>query len=131
MHWLAVGIGGMLGALARYALMLLFSRMGAAWLPYATLTVNVVGCFAIGFIAQWAFHQEMNSHWWVIGVRVGLLGGLTTFSSFGLDVVREWQGGRNGMSLMLILLHCILGFGAVLAGMALARQESPEAVPGG
>ena len=64
----------------------------------------------------------MNNHWWVVGVRVGLLGGLTTFSSFALEVVREWQSGRNGISLALVCLHCALGVAAVVIGMAIARQ---------
>ena len=119
-----MGIGGMLGSLARHGVVLLFALIGTAWLPYATLTVNVVGCFAIGFISQWAYQHELTGAWWVVGVRVGLLGGLTTFSTFGLDVFREWQAGRTSVSLALILLHCILGLAAVACGISLAQHRA-------
>ena len=124
--WIAVGLGGMLGSLARYGIMLLFALIGPAWLPIATLAANVLGCLAIGYVSQWAYHAELTHHWWVVGVRVGLLGGLTTFSSFGLDVIREWQAGRTTFSLALVAAHCAAGIAAVALGIALARQQEVD-----
>ncbi len=118
---LAVAAGGALGSLGRYALLLLFSLLGGAWLPIATLVANAVGCFAIGWVAQWAVQQEMTNHWTVVGVRVGLLGGLTTFSSFALDILRLWQTDRAGLSTMLAVAHIALGITCVALGMWLAR----------
>ncbi len=116
----------MLGALARYGILLIFSVIGPSWLPVATLVANLGGCLAIGYISQWAVQQDLTHHWWIVGVRVGLLGGLTTFSSFALDVVRQWQLGRSGLSLGLIAAHCALGIAAVALGMSLARQEPDQ-----
>lgn len=120
--WVAVGVGGMVGSLARYGIVLLFALIGPAWLPLATLAANVLGCFAMGYISQWAYHEGLTHHWWVVGARVGLLGGFTTFSSFGLDVFREWQAGRATYSAGLVLSHCLFGLAAIALGIAAAQR---------
>ena len=125
-NWIAVGVGGMLGSMARYGLLQLFSAIGPAWLPAATLSANVLGCFAIGYVSQWAFHQQLTGTWWIVGIRVGLLGGLTTFSSFALDVLREWQNGRAGFSVALVCMHVALGLAAVAAGVAIGTQADAD-----
>ena len=123
-EWLAVGLGGMSGAMARHGLTQLFSLIGPAWLPIATLAANVGGCFAIGVLAQWSLQQELPREWWVVGLRVGLLGGLTTFSSFGLDIVRLWNENQKTASSGLLLGHLVLGITAVAAGMVLMKQPA-------
>ena len=125
-EWLAVALGGMLGSLARYALMRAFLLIGAAWLPIATLSANLLGCLAMGWLAQWSLFHEHNNHWLVVGARVGLLGGLTTFSSFALDTFRMWHSGRAGMSVLLALTHVSCGILALLIGMSLAKQPPDE-----
>jgi CrcB protein len=122
-EWFAVGLGGMLGALTRHALATLFALIGHSWLPIATLAANVLGCLAIGILAQWSMEQQLTRHWWVVGLRVGVFGGLTTFSSFALDLVRLWQDERTAQSLGLLLAHLLLGIAAVVVGMALARTQ--------
>jgi CrcB protein len=126
-EWVAVALGGMLGSLARFALMGAFSLLGAAWLPIATLAANTAGCLAIGWLGQWAFQQGQTDHWLVVGVRVGLLGGLTTFSSFALDIFRIWQSGRHSYSVTMVVAHLALGISAVVLGISLARLSSPIA----
>ena len=121
-EWIAVAIGGMLGAVARHALSWLFSHIGPTWLPIATLLANVVGCFAIGALAQWSMQQELSKEWWVVGVRVGLLGGLTTFSSFALDIIVHWNDSRTTHSIALLAGHLVLGILAVAAGLAWAKD---------
>lgn len=116
-EWLAVGLGGMLGAIARHSLSQLFSLAGPTWLPYATLMANMVGCLAIGALFQWSVQQTVQTDWWVVGVRVGLLGGLTTFSSFALDICRYWQSDRTGNAIWMVAAHIVLGIVAVLIGM--------------
>ncbi|MEZ6077996.1 MAG: fluoride efflux transporter CrcB [Pirellulaceae bacterium] len=117
---LAVAIGGAAGSLARYALLLVFSLPGAAWLPVATLTANLIGCLAIGFVAQWSA-QGVGRTLGAIGIRIGLLGGLTTFSSFALDSLRLWQSDRVAGTVGLIAAHVLLGLAAAAVGVWLAR----------
>lgn len=119
---LAIAVGGALGSLARFGLLVAFSLIGAAWLPMATLAANILGCLSIGWLAEWSANHQSTNQWWVIGIRVGLLGGLTTFSSFALDVVRLGMSERGGLAGWLILAHVASGIAAVVLGMALARQ---------
>jgi CrcB protein len=121
-EWLAVGLGGMLGAVARHSLFYLFSLAGPNWLPFATLTANILGCLAIGVLFQWAVEQTIQSEWWVVAVRVGILGGLTTFSSFSLEVSRYLQSDRTGTALWLVAAHVVLGIIATLVGLRLGAE---------
>ena len=123
-EWIAVALGGMLGAVSRHALSGVFSLLGPSWLPISTLVANVIGCFAIGVLAQWSMQNELSSYWWVIGIRVGLLGGLTTFSSFALDLVRIWHEGRATHAMTLFAGHVVIGLLAVAVGMAWAEVET-------
>jgi CrcB protein len=122
-EWLAVGLGGFVGACGRFALIQFFSWAGPAWWPAATLTANLVGCFAIGWLSQWSFYQDTHHHWLVVGARVGVLGGLTTFSSFALDILRLWYSGRPSLALGLALTHVVLGLMAAAAGMFLVKPS--------
>lgn len=119
-EWFAVALGGMAGATLRHVITSCFSLVGAPWLPIATLTANSLGCFAIGLLAHWAIQSESQNEWWVVGARVGVLGGLTTFSSFALEVVRVWQTERV-MAVVLCLSHLLVGICAVLLGMSVAK----------
>jgi CrcB protein len=120
-EWMAIAVGGMAGTILRHGTVSLFSLIGSSWLPIATLLVNVVGCFAIGYLTQWTLAQGLENHWWVVGLRAGVLGGLTTFSSFGLDIVRMWQSARPEAAIGLASAHVLLGIGAVIVGLQLAR----------
>lgn len=120
-EWIAVALGGLIGTVLRHSTGNLLTLISASWLPLATLIVNVVGCFAIGYLAQWSLAQSLENHWWVVGLRAGVLGGLTTFSSFGLDIVRLWQSARPEAAVGLASAHIILGIGAVILGMQIAR----------
>ena len=120
-EFLAVAVGGAAGSLARYALLLLFSPLGGAWLPMATLAANLLGCLAIGFVAQWSAEAQWSEHWSAVGIRIGLLGGLTTFSSFALDALRMWQTERMLGAAWLVAAHVVLGLAAAALGVWLAR----------
>lgn len=86
MSWLAVAIGGALGSMARYAVSRAVFEWAPVALPLGTAAVNLVGCFVIGLLAgllaaeRIAFAAAGREF-----VFVGLIGGFTTFSAFGLD----------------------------------------------
>lgn len=121
MALLQVGIGGALGACARFGVGRLTATVARAGsFPLATLLVNVVGCFAIGWIATHMDLREDTTLWRSL-VVVGFLGGFTTFSAFGLENVQLMQRGATGLALLNIALQVCLGLAAVWAGMALAR----------
>jgi CrcB protein len=84
--WVAVAVGGALGSVARHAVnRAVFDRWPAA-LPAGTAFVNLTGCFVIGLLAGLAASERLTLRApWREFVFVGLLGGFTTFSTFGLD----------------------------------------------
>lgn len=114
---LAVAGGGATGALCRYFLSLLIP---SASFPFATLSVNVIGCFALGMFS--IFTLSMNSSEWLrLFVQVGVLGGFTTFSSFSLETVQLWQDQRLASSGIYLLLSLCLCCAGIIAGIWLGR----------
>jgi fluoride exporter len=120
-EWLAVALGGMIGTLARHALNTVVRNWNPSWLPLATLIVNVVGCLAIGWLFRWTLDRQLTNQWWEVAIRVGILGGLTTFSSFALEVVQAWQE-RPAIALAIVTAHLALGIVCVLVGMNIAAR---------
>lgn len=118
--------GGALGAGLRYFVNASFASpqimRGVAAFPWATLTVNVVGGFAMGFLALVISERLGGSAEWRAFLLTGVLGGFTTFSAFSLDMLNLFSDGGLGVRFLGYTLgSVILAFGALLAGMALAR----------
>ena len=118
-EWMAVALGGMFGTLARHALNTLVRHWHPAWLPLSTLIVNVVGCFVIGWLYRWSSDRELTNQWWEVALRVGVIGGLTTFSSFALEVVNAWDQ-RPALACAIVLAHVSIGLVCVMLGMQAA-----------
>jgi CrcB protein len=110
MKLLMIGIGGGLGALARYGVAGLVQR--GAGFPWGTLAVNAIGCFLIGLV-----FDRVPADWRTFAV-IGVLGGFTTFSSFGHETVELLRGGQTTLALANIGMNVVLGLGAVLLGRA-------------
>lgn len=123
---LLVAAGGAMGALARFGVGLLVARVPGRPMPLATLTVNVVGCLAIGMAGQYLAGHP--SAWFAPALRYGLvigfLGALTTFSAFGWDSLELLQKGHSGLALANIGANVIVGLVAVWVGMLLVGQAS-------
>lgn len=117
-----VFLGGGIGSALRYGA----GRAALAWFgpnfPAGTLAVNVIGCFAMGVLAEWlALHDAGVSHDAKLFLTTGLLGGFTTFSAFALDTAVLWQRGNSGVALAYTLASLVLSVGGLYAGMALLR----------
>jgi len=118
-EWIAVALGGMIGTLVRHMLNTSIRSFSPQWLPVSTLLVNVVGCFAIGWLFRWALDRQLSHAWWEVGLRVGVLGGLTTFSAFAIEVFIAWQT-RPLLGLAIVAGHLGLGLAAVALGISAA-----------
>ena len=122
LNLLLVGCGGFIGSALRYLVGLLaHSLAGSAAYPYGTLAVNILGCMAIGFLGGIAENRQLFSPEMRLFVFTGMLGGFTTFSTFGYDTFALGRGGDLSIALLNILLHLALGLGAVLLGYWLSR----------
>ena len=118
---LLVGSGGFIGSTLRY---LIGTGVQGFFekhrMPYGTMVVNILGCLIIGFLGG----VSENRAWWTHEIRLflflGILGGFTTFSSFGYETVNliRTNGGMHGF--LNIAIHIILGLGAVWVGLKLS-----------
>lgn len=115
MSYIYVGIGGFIGALARYYLSGLVSEAGGGF-PYGTLVVNLLGCLFLGFFLAVAFSLLKNHAFLVAGVSSGFTGAFTTFSTFNLDTLHLIQSGRLTMALVYVLISWGGGLLLVQAG---------------
>ena len=118
---IVIGLAGLAGTLARYWLSsVIDSRTGASF-PFGTLVVNLIGCFIIGFLF-YAFADEFVIHPAIrSAVFVGLLGGFTTFSSFGIQTFTLLENGQVLWAALNILLSNIGGLMLVWLGYILSR----------
>ena len=119
---LCVAIGGALGATLRF----LVGRGAEATFPpllfpAATFFINVLGCLLIGITAALST-RGMTSHEMRLIIVVGILGGFTTFSAFGLETVSLLRGGHFGLATMYVFGSVLGGVGAVTLGLRLAEK---------
>lgn len=120
--YLLVALGSALGGVARYWLSIVFAaRMGDAF-PWGTLFVNVTGCFLIGLADAWMRTDGQPA----LGpgarqlLMIGLLGGYTTFSSFGLQTLHLLGNGRPAGALGNVALSLVACLAAVWLGQVCA-----------
>jgi len=91
---IAVGVGGALGAIARYLTGGLVHRLTPSLFPYGTFVVNMVGCLCFGFVAGVAEARLVTSPVARAFIMVGVLGGFTTFSSFTFESFELMRTGQ-------------------------------------
>jgi len=114
---LLVGFGGSIGSMLRYVVgNYVQQATKSVGFPYGTLTVNIVGCFVIGFFSQLVDTRAIFTAESRAFVFVGLLGGFTTFSSFGNESINLFRNGEDILALANIGVHILLGLGAVWLG---------------
>ncbi len=119
--FLAVGAGGALGSMLRYAVTLVMvERLGPGF-PWHTAAINVVGSFAIGAIAAYVQSSAGLPPLVSAFTMVGILGGFTTFSTFSFDTLTLISDGAGGLALAYCAGSVLLGVLAAFAGMGLAR----------
>ena len=120
-RYLVVMIGAAAGGLARYAIgTAIMQRFGGRF-PLGTLVVNVTGCFLIGVLmTMFADRPAAHPNWRLLLVT-GVLGGYTTFSSFGWETYQALRDNALA-GLANVALSVILGLLAVWCGALLARR---------
>ena len=119
---LFIAMGGAFGAVLRYGISSgIYSWFGRAF-PYGTLVVNVAGSFAIGLLSillveKFNVPQEIK-----LGLVVGVLGALTTFSTFSWDTLDLMEQGLIQRALLNVLLNVVVCIAAAYAGTQWAKS---------
>ena len=122
---LLVATGGGAGAWLRYltgrAWTGAIGPVAASAFPWATLTANVLGSFAMGLLVGWlARHGTGGEHWRLL-LGVGVLGGYTTFSSFALEFALFIERGALASAALYVAVSLVAGFAGLFGGLMLMR----------
>ena len=122
MKILYVGLGGFLGAIARYSIGgFLHKIWNQSLFPIGTLTVNLLGCILIGFLSGLTISKQLFSPEARLFFLVGFLGSLTTFSTFAYETFALTLDADFGKALLNIGLQILLGLFAVWIGYDVAK----------
>jgi fluoride exporter len=114
-------LAGALGTGARYLIGLWAAQRFGGAFPYGTLIVNVIGCFFIAAILQTALSVSTFSPTLRLALTTGLMGGLTTYSSFAYETTALFRGGSAAAAFANFGVTTLACFAAVLLGLAAAR----------
>ena len=116
---ITVGLGGALGAMARYLVGQLTQRLLGTGFPWGTLAANISGCFLIGI--AYGLLQTAEASTPRLFIIVGVLGGFTTFSAFGYETLELLKENGAGPAAANVGLQIGVGLSAVWLGQALSK----------
>lgn len=112
----SIGIGGFIGAILRFSISGWVQKATATTFPFGTLSVNILGSFIIGFLFLYFQHINLSPTQKALFIT-GLLGALTTFSTFSLDTILLLQNELYAKAFSNVLLNVVFSLGATLLGM--------------
>lgn len=134
MEFLAVGIGGVIGALLRYYAGLSIHPGWNFAFPLGTLIVNLAGSMILGWFIYRVARSSGFPSWIRLGFGTGLIGSFTTFSTFSIETLELLQSGRWGTALLYVLISMLGGLlmtwsGIKFASIQLRRKERGLELP--
>jgi CrcB protein len=120
--FLAVALGGAIGAVSRYGVDRAIEARSSSSFPWATLTVNVSGCLLVGFLIAAVVDRHEAPAWLRAALVVGFCGGYTTFSTFAQETLDLVEGKALALAVANIAVSVALGVTAVFVGTRLGRH---------
>ena len=118
---LAISLGAIAGANARYFLSRYAARVMGPVFPYGTLLINITGSLIVGFFMIWATERVLVDPRWRLLIVIGFCGAFTTFSSYAFETMAYFEQGQWLLMGANFLSNNVLCLAGALAGMALAR----------
>ncbi len=116
-----VGIGGFIGASIRYVITKQSANLFNSSIPLGTLIVNVVGGFLIGMIMELSASTDFISPNLKLFLTTGIMGGLTTFSTFSYETISLINDGSYFLGFGNIFLNLFLSLGGVVLATSLCK----------
>jgi len=120
-NFIVVFIGGGIGAAARYWLSGTIARTSGSSFPLGTITVNVVGCFFIGFLMTAFEERFLVTPSLRLFLTIGILGGFTTFSTFGYESIAMLKDAEFFYAAVNVLLSVLMCLAATYAGTIVGK----------
>ena len=124
MEYLLIGLGGFLGANARYLVSGWIAHRWGVVFPWGTFVANISGSFLLGMLMGILQHHPTVSPNYRLFFAVGFLGAYTTFSTFSYETVRLAQDQGTRLAVLNIVGSASLGLIGVLLGFVFARVVS-------
>ncbi len=122
MRYIAVMLGGAIGAVSRFALGSLILRYYAVNFPLGTFVINVSGSFLIGVLMTLFQNRPALHANWRLFLVTGILGGYTTFSSFEWEALTGLINGSQGTAVLYIGSSVLLGLGSAWLGLVISNR---------
>src|SRR5437868_5311221 len=119
---IAVFLGSGLGGLVRFGLSKWINSLHDHHFPFGTFVVNIVACFALGFVIRLADHKQIFAPATRIFWAVGFCGGFSTFSAFSSETLTLFQQGHNTSLVLYILASILLCVTATFCGLLIAEK---------
>jgi fluoride exporter len=120
--YLAIAVGGTFGCCARYAVTNLVQVVYGREFPYATLSINLLGSFLMGFLFIETLERLTISPILRTGILTGVLGGYTTFSTFEMETLLLVEQGEAWKAILYVALSVGLGLLCAFGGAYIARN---------
>lgn len=120
MDFLIIAISGSLGALSRYGIYLYSKHLSDSQFPWATLAINLIGCFFAGLLIGHSTSSP-NKHFYTL-ISLGFIGSFTTFSTLGVETLSLIETREYGIMTLNLCLNLIGGIGLILAGRFLGSH---------
>ena len=119
--YLAVGVGGFVGSIARFWLAVYVGQRMGTRFPYGTFLINISGSFLIGLVMTILTERTHLSPTYRYLIPIGFIGGYTTFSTFEYETLRAIQDGQFTIGLLNIVLSVVFGFVMVWTGAIVGK----------
>ncbi len=124
MMYMAIGVGGIIGALLRFYLGIYIHSWWTDPFPLGTLAANYLGCIALGAFSAWVSAVKSVPVWLQAGISTGVIGSFTTFSTFSIETMELFQNGLNALGCIYILSSLFGGLALAWLGRAIVASRS-------
>jgi CrcB protein len=118
---LLIGLGGAIGTVLRYAVSILAARWLGTEFPYGTLIVNLAGAFVIGLVQEIGVESVLMPDTARLFLATGMMGGLTTYSTFSYETVRLMEANAWHQAWVNIFVTTVISLSLCFLGIAVGR----------